>query len=98
MREREGNKEIRNEGKEKEERKRDKERRDKRERVKGVSAKSGARKSERRAWQRRRGDGEGCWFEKGRIKEEGLRIVQPKNTENRERESQRQSRRERVGP
>lgn len=29
---------------------------------------------------------EGCWFQKGRIKEEGLQIVQPKNNENRGRE------------
>ncbi len=69
-----------------------------RESVKGVSAKSGARESERRAWQEEAERWEGCSFQKGRINEKGLRIVQPKNRENRGRESRGERGRERVGP
>lgn len=41
---------------------------------------------------------EGCSFQKGRINEKGLRIVQPKNEENGEREGAGGREGERVGP
>lgn len=60
--------------------------------------KSKTRQSKRRAWQRRWRGGKGAGLEKGRISEKGLRMVQPKNRENGEREGEQREWGERVGP